>query len=61
MTKQTLKDLIDSSIDDVCAEYLKSIDAPSGDITPDQWLILDELEDAIADLIIAIGKQNKGE
>lgn len=60
MTKETLKEMLDDDINNLFEEYEKSIGAESGDITPDQWLILDELEDAIADLIIAIGKQSKG-
>lgn len=58
MTKQTLKEMLDDDINNLFEEYEKSIGAESGDITPDQVFILDELENAIVDLIFTVGNQN---
>ena len=58
MTKETLKEMLDDDINNLFEEYEKSIGAVSGDITPDQVFMLDELENAIVDLIFNVGNQN---
>ena len=58
MTKETLKEMLDDDINNLFEEYEKSIGATSGDITPDQVFMLDELENAIVDLIFTVGNQN---
>ena len=61
MTRETIKAMLQTDIDELFYEYQESIGVQTGDISPLQALRLENIEDEIVDLIIQIGEQNKGE
>lgn len=46
-------------IDDVFLEYQKKNDIKSGDISPEQALRLDELQNELADLVMHVGSRQE--
>lgn len=59
MDKKELLELIEEKIDDVFLEYQKKNDIKSGDISPEQALRLEELQNELADLVMHVGRQEK--
>lgn len=59
MDKKELLELIEEKIDDVFLEYQKKNDIKSGDISPEQALRLDELQNELADLVMHVGSRQE--
>lgn len=59
MDKKELLELIEEKTDDVFLEYQKKNDIKSGDISPEQALRLDELQNELADLVIHVGSRQE--
>ena len=57
--KETLHNLVEEKINDIFLEYQAANDIKSGDISPVQALRLDELQNALTDLIMNVGSENK--
>lgn len=55
MDKKELLELIEEKTDDVFLEYQEENDIKSGDISPEQALRLDELQNELADLVMHVG------
>lgn len=55
MTKKELLKLIESSVNDIFLKYQQANNIESGDITPLQYLRLDDLQENLADIIIEVG------
>lgn len=52
-------ELIEEKTDDVFLEYQKKNDIKSGDISPEQALRLDELQNELADLVMHVGSRQE--
>lgn len=59
MDKKELLELIEEKTDDVFLEYQEKNDIKSGDISPEQALRLEELQNELADLVMHVGRQEK--
>lgn len=59
MDKKELLELIEEKIDDGFLEYQKKNDIKSGDISPEQALRLDELQNELADLVMHVGSRQE--
>lgn len=57
--KETLHNLVEEKINDIFLEYQAANDIKSRDISPVQALRLDELQNALTDLIMNVGSENK--
>ena len=57
MDKKELLELIEEKTNDVFLEYQEKI--KSGDISPEQALRLDELQNELADLVIHVGSRQE--
>lgn len=59
MDKKELLELIEEKTDDVFLEYQEKNDIKSGDISPEQVLRLDELQNELADLVTHVGSRQE--
>ena len=59
MDKKELLELIEEKTDDVFLEYQEKNDIKSGDLSPEQALRLEELQNELADLVMHVGRQEK--
>lgn len=59
MDKKELLELIEEKTDDVILEYQEKNDIKSGDISPEQALRLDELQNELADLVMHVGSRQE--
>lgn len=59
MDKKELLELIEEKTDDVFLEYQEENDIKSGDISPEQALRLDELQNELADLVMHVGSRQE--
>lgn len=59
MDRKELLELIEEKTDDVFLEYQEKNDIKSGDISPEQALKLEELQNELADLVMHVGRQEE--
>lgn len=59
MDKKELLELIEEKTDDVFLEYQKKNDIKSGDISPEQALRLEELQNELANLVMHVGNRHE--
>lgn len=59
MDRKKLLELIEEKTDDVFLEYQKKNDIKSGDISPEQALRLEELQNELADLVMHVGNRQE--
>ena len=59
MTKDELRKVLETTIDDVFKQYMDSNDIKTGDISPHQSLDLDSKLDGLCDLIYEVCEQNR--
>lgn len=59
MDRKKLLELIEEKTDDVFLEYQKKNDIKSGDISPEQALRLEELQNELADLVMRVGNRQE--
>lgn len=59
MDRKELLELIEEKTDDVFLEYQEKNDIKSGDISPEQALKLEELQNELADLVMRVGNRQE--
>lgn len=59
MDRKELLKLIEEKTDDVFLEYQEKNDIKSGDISPEQALRLEKLQNEFADLVMHVGRQEE--
>lgn len=59
MDRKKLLELIEEKTDDVFLEYQEKNDIKSGDISPEQALKLEELQNELADLVMHVGNRQE--
>lgn len=59
MDRETLYSLVEERVNDIFLEYQTTNNIKSGDISPVQALRLGELQNALTDLIMNVGSENK--
>lgn len=59
MDRKKLLELIEEKTDDVFLEYQEKNDIKSGDISPEQALRLEELQNELADIVMHVGNRQE--